>query len=126
MAGKDKEAEYARKNQRVEDALYRAAVGRRMRLRKPVKVKEETNRPGEGKQVLERMVMVEEERYVEPKITAQMFWLKSRMPELWGGGDKVLREVEDEIRPVLEAYAGLLENPAPDRELQDMEDSGDA
>ena len=122
MAAGTEEAEYEKKNQRVQNALYKAAIGYKVKLKKPVKVKEETNRPGEGKQVVERMVTVEEEKYVEPKITAQMFWLKSRMPELWGNGDKVLGEVEEEIRPVLEAYADLLENAAPERGLEDMED----
>ena len=122
MAAERNGTDYEKKNQRVENALYRAAIGYKVKLKKPVKVKEETNRPGEGKQVVERMATGEEEKYVEPKITAQMFWLKSRMPELWGNGDKVLGEVEEEIRPVLEAYADLLENAAPERGLEDMED----
>ncbi len=122
MTGKSNGDEYEARNIRVQNALYRAALGYKVKLKKPVKVKEETNRPGEGKQVVERMATGEEEKYVEPKITAQMFWLKSRMPELWGNGDKVLGEVEEEIRPVLEAYADLLENAAPERGLEDMED----
>ena len=122
MAAERNGTDYEKRNQRVENALYRAAIGYKVKLKKPVKVKEETNRPGEGKQVVERMATGEEEKYVEPKITAQMFWLKSRMPELWGNGDKVLGEVEEEIRPVLEAYADLLENAAPERGLEDMED----
>ena len=122
MAAERNGTDYEKKNLRVENALYRAAIGYKVKLKKPVKVKEETNRPGEGKQVVERMATGEEEKYVEPKITAQMFWLKSRMPELWGNGDKVLGEVEEEIRPVLEAYADLLENAAPERGLEDMED----
>ena len=122
MAAERNGTDYEKRNQRVENALYRAAIGYKVKLKKPVKVKEETNRPGEGKQVVERMATGEEEKYVEPKITAQMFWLKSRMPELWGNGDKVLGEVEEEIRPVLEAYADLLENAAPERGLEDIED----
>ena len=122
MAAERNGTDYEKKNLRVENALYRAAIGYKVKLKKPVKVKEETNRPGEGKQVVERMATGEEEKYVEPKITAQMFWLKSRMPELWGNGDKVLGEVEEEIRPVLEAYADLLENAAPERGLEDIED----
>ncbi len=122
MAAERNGTDYEKRNQRVENALYRAAIGYKVKLKKPVKVKEETNRPGEGKQVVERMATGEEEKYVEPKITAQMFWLKSRMPELWGNGDKVLGEVEEEIRPVLEAYADLLENAVPERGLEDMED----
>ncbi|MBQ9299671.1 MAG: hypothetical protein IJ214_04095 [Clostridia bacterium] len=125
MAVNAEEAEYEKKNQKVQNALYKAAIGYKVRLKKPVKVKEETNRPGEGKQVVERMVTVEEEKYVEPKITAQMFWLKSRMPEKWGDGERVLGEVQEEITPVLEAYADVLERTAETRRIEDMED-GDA
>lgn len=116
------ESDYEKKNMRVQNALYRAAIGYKVKMRKPVKVKEETNKPGEGKQVVERMVTVEEEKYVEPKITAQMFWLKSRMPTVWGNGEQVLGEVEREISPVLEEYADLLEHPLPERSLEDVTD----
>ena len=122
MAAGTEEAEYEKKNQRVQNALYKAAIGYKVKLKKPVKVKEETNRPGEGKQVVERMVTVEEEKYVEPKITAQMFWLKSRMPEKWGEGERVLGEVREEITPVLEAYADLLERTCEERSIEDRED----
>ena len=121
-AATEKEAEYEKKNLRVENALYKAAVGYKVKVVKPVKVKEETNRPGEGKQVTERVVTVREEKYVEPKITAQMFWLKSRMPALWGQGDRVLGEVEAEMRPILETYADVLEDTMPGRELEDGEE----
>ena len=125
MAAGAEEAEYAKKNERVQNALYRAAIGYKVKLKKPVKVKEETNKPGEGKQVVERVVTVEEEKYVEPKITAQMFWLKSRMPERWGNGEQVLSDVQAEITPVLEAYADVLEHAEQARSIEDMED-GDA
>ena len=125
MAAGAEEAEYAKKNERVQNALYRAAIGYKVKLKKPVKVKEETNKPGEGKQVVERVVTVEEEKYVEPKITAQMFWLKSRMPERWGNGEQVLSDVQEEITPVLEVYADVLEHAEQARSIEDMED-GDA
>ena len=125
MAARADETEYEKKNEKVQNALYKAAIGYKVKLKKPVKVKEETNRPGEGKQVVERMVTVEEEKYVEPKITAQMFWLKSRVPEKWGNGEQVLGEVREEITPVLEAYADVLEQTEDVRSIEDMED-GDA
>lgn len=119
------EEDYGKKNKQVENALFRAATGYKVKLKKPTKVKEESNRPGEGKLVAERVVMETEEKYVEPKITAVMFWLKSRMPEKWGNGDRVLGEVEQEMRPVLETYADLLDHPVPGRLLEEMEDEPD-
>jgi len=122
MTEKRRAPEAERQTERVERALFRAATGYKMKIRKPVKVKEETNRPGEGKQVIERVVTVEEQVYVEPKITAQMFWLKSRKPEIWGG--KALREAGEELVPVMEAYADMLEHPARDRTLEEITDEG--
>lgn len=123
MTGKSNGDEYEARNIRVQNALYRAALGYKVKLKKPVKVKEETNRPGEGKQVVERMVTVEEQKYVEPKITAQMFWLKSRMPEQWGSA--VPDGTAGDMEPVLETYARLLDEAVPDRPLEDLEDDGE-
>ena len=115
----------ARRNEQVEQALFKLATGHVVTLKKPVKVKEETNRPGEGKQTGESVITVQEQVYVEPKITAQMFWLKSRRPELWGQGDRTLREVEQEITPVMAAYGGMLEAPFSSRSVEETEEAGD-
>ena len=123
MTGKSNEGDYEAQNIRVENALCRAAVGYKVKLKKPAKVKEETNAAEEGKRVVEKMVTVEEEKYIEPKMEALMFWLKSRMPEKWGNGDKVLAEVE-EMRPVLETYADVLDGPVAERKLEDAADDG--
>ncbi|MBQ9198362.1 MAG: hypothetical protein IJ157_14160 [Clostridia bacterium] len=119
MDGED----YAEKNRQVEEALFMAATGHTVKLKTPLKIKEETNRPGEGKQVFERVVTRTEEKYVEPKITAAMFWLKCRMPEKWGSGDRALEETQREMTPVLETYADMLENPVPERSLEEMDDA---
>ena len=105
----EKDTKYGTKNLRVESALYRAAVGYKVKLKKPVKVKEEYNRPGEGKQVVERMVTVEEEKYVEPKITAQMFWLKNRCPDRWR--EKPPEAVPAPENNLLEILRQTLEDP---------------
>lgn len=115
------EEEYEKQNKRIEKALFRAATGYKIKLKSTVKVKEETNKPGAGKEAVERVVPVVEEKYVEPKITAAMFWLKSRMPEKWGGGERTANAAED-MTPVIEAYASLIDNPMPGRELEEGED----
>lgn len=120
MAGNTGKRDFDRQNARVEKALFKAATGYMVKQKKPVKVKEETNRPGEGKQVTERLITVEEQVYVEPKITAQMFWLKSRMPGVWGAGD---REAGLDIAAadVLESYAEVLDHPVPERGLEELD-----
>ena len=110
---------YDSRNEAVEKALFDAATGHVIRLKKPVKVKKETNRPGEGKQVAEQMRTVVEEVYVEPKITAQMFWLKCRMPETWGTGE---RTAEPEMPDAAETCAALVRAPVPTRGLEDADD----
>jgi len=108
----------------VEKALFEAATGHVVTLRKPVKVKEEKNRPGEGKQTEEKIVYAREQVYVAPKITAQMFWLKCRRPEIWGGGGRAA-EAEQEMASVAETYAYLLNSPLPVRTLEALEAAED-
>ena len=106
------ERDFEKENAKVEKALFQAATGHVVRLKKPVKVKEETNRPGEGKQVVEQV-------YVEPKITAQMFWLKSRMPEVWGNGERAA--MAPETADVMESYAELLDHPVKERCMEEAD-----
>ena len=55
----------------VENAMYRAALGYHIT---------------ESKQILGRngeLITLNSERYVQPSISAQIFWLKNRQPEKW-------------------------------------------
>lgn len=69
----------------VENALYKSAVGYVQTLRKPVKIRIVEYDPATGKKVseLERWITVEEEVLVPAQVTAQIFWLKNRKPDLW-------------------------------------------
>ena len=67
----------------VENALLKSALGYTYKVRKPVKLKEEKQKPGVGKVVTERIEYVEEEIYVPANITAQIFWLKNRKSKYW-------------------------------------------
>lgn len=59
----------------VENALYKSAMGFTKKVRKPVKLRQRG-----GAEVVE---YVEEEIYVPPQVTAQIFWLKNRKPNKW-------------------------------------------
>lgn len=59
----------------VENALYRSALGFKQTVRKPIKLRRK-----DGSEYID---YGEEEIYVPPNITAQIFWLKNRKPEFW-------------------------------------------
>ena len=67
----------------VENALLKSALGHVVTLKKPIKVKIEKQKVGEGKVVEERIHYVDEEVYVPPQVVAQIFWLKNRRPDKW-------------------------------------------
>lgn len=69
----------------VENALYKSAMGFMQKVKKPVKIREVEYDPKSGKKIKEseKWVQVEEEIYVPPQVTAQIFWLKNRKPDQW-------------------------------------------
>ena len=69
----------------VENALYKSALGHVQKVKKPVKVKLIDYDPKTGRKIRETEAWqaVEEEIYVPPQVTAQIYWLKCRKPELW-------------------------------------------
>lgn len=69
----------------VENALYKSAIGFMQKIKKPVRIKEVEYDPATGKKVREseKWVQVEEEIYIAPQVTAQIFWLKNRKPDQW-------------------------------------------
>ena len=69
----------------VEDALYKSACGYYVKVKKPVRIKRVEYDPATGKKTAEQETWqaVEEEVYIAPQVTAQIFWLKNRKPEQW-------------------------------------------
>ena len=67
----------------VENALFKSATGYTVKVMKPMKLKEEKQKVGEGRIVTERVEYVEEEVYIPPQTAAQVFWLKNRRPDKW-------------------------------------------
>lgn len=74
----------------VENALLLKAMGFKETVRKAVKVKEVQYKDGKRVSEKEHIEYADEEVFVPPDTTAQIFWLKNRRPEQWR--DK--REVE--------------------------------
>jgi hypothetical protein len=69
----------------VENALYKSALGFMQKIRKPVKVKIVDYDPKTGRKIRETETWqaIEEEIYIAPQVTAQIFWLKNRKPDQW-------------------------------------------
>ena len=69
----------------VENALYKSACGYTVKVRKPVRSRRVEYDPVTGRKTAEQEVWqaVEEEIYIQPQVTAQIFWLKNRKPEQW-------------------------------------------
>lgn len=67
----------------VENALLKKALGFKETLIKPIKVKEVKYKDGKRISEIEHIEQVEEEVYIPPDTTAQIFWLKNRLPDKW-------------------------------------------
>ena len=79
----------------VENALLKSALGYVQTVKKPIKVKRIRTLKGTGTIEEEEIKYVDEEVYIAPNITAQIFWLKNRRPHIW-------REKQAETPPAAE------------------------
>ena len=69
---------------KVQNATYMLATGYTVKVKKHIKLKK-IYYDKKGKKVEEEYTQaVEDEQYIPPNATTQMFWLKKRMPEKWG------------------------------------------
>ena len=68
---------------KVENALFERAMGGKVTLKRPYKVKRTIFQNGKKVREEEEMVMADYEEYVIPDTTAQIFWLKNRRPDKW-------------------------------------------
>lgn len=76
----------------VENALLNKAMGFKVTVKKSYKVKDVEYDNGRKVKESERIEMVDEEQYIPPDTTAQIFWLKNRKPAEWR--DKQNVEIE--------------------------------
>lgn len=90
----------------VENALLKRALGQTIKVKKPIKLKHKGQIPGKGLIEDERIEFVEEEVYIPPDTTAQIFWLKNRRPDKWR--DKVDAPITaDKNAPIFELLRKL-------------------
>lgn len=107
----------------VENALFKSATGEIKKLRKPIKVKTEKSAPGKGKIVEERIEYVEEEIYIPPQVTAQIFWLKNRKASNWKDkpeSDNFNDALQEMLKNITQIN-NIVTQPAPNRNIEELE-----
>ena len=79
-------------DRKVEDSLFERACGGTHKVKKAFKLKETYYDKQGRKCERERIEYAEEEVYIPGDTTAEIFWLKNRMPDKWK--DKRIMEAE--------------------------------
>lgn len=67
----------------VENSLLRKALGFKETVKKAIKIKNVEYSNGKRLRETEEVVLVDEEVFVPPDTTANIFWLKNRKPKEW-------------------------------------------
>ena len=63
--------------------MYKSATGYTVKVKKPVKLKTRKQLKDKGLIETEKIEYVEEEIYIRPDTTAQIYWLKNRRRGKW-------------------------------------------
>lgn len=109
----------------VENALLRKATGETRTIRKPIKVKEVLYEDGKRISEKEHIEYADEEIYIPPDTTAQIFWLKNRKPEQWRDKRVVDDSCSDKAEQLIQnmqTIADILQHPAGNRSIEDFEE----
>lgn len=105
----------------VENELYESCKGRTVTIKKPIKVKKVRVKDGERFET-EIVEQHDEEIYIPPNTTAQIFWLKNRRPDRWR--DKPDEKKNDGVQDLLkniQTMADIIRKPMPNRNIEDYE-----
>ena len=101
----------------VENALYKSATGYIVKVRKPMRLRSR-RKTGDAELIEEeRIEYVEEEVYVRPDVTAQIYWLKNRRRGRWCDRPPEIDMAQaDENDGFLEALSGTAAEDWSDEE----------
>lgn len=78
----------------VENSLYKSATGYYVTIKKPMKIKTKKQLAGKGTIEEERVEYYDEEIYIPPNPTSQIFWLKNRRPDKWRDKPETVENVD--------------------------------
>ncbi len=76
-------------DEEVEDALHRSTIGYIVTLKKPMKLRDENG--------AEHVEYVQEEIYVAPSVTAQIFYLRNRKKDRWKNNPEETTGYKEEL-----------------------------
>lgn len=107
----------------VENALLKKALGFSVMLKKPIKVRTKKQLKDKGTIEEERIEYAEEEMYIPPDTTAQIFWLKNRRPDKWRDKPKEAAQEETPDDGFLAALNGKAAEIWADGDDNEQEDS---
>lgn len=82
----------------VENALLQKALGFKETIKKGIKVKEVLYTDGKRTSEKEHIEYVDEEVFIPPDTTAQIFWLKNRKPKEWRDKQEIEHSGETGVR----------------------------
>lgn len=85
----------------VENALLQKSLGITKTVKKPIKIKEVIYDNGKRMSEKERIEYADEEVFIPPDTTAQIFWLKNRRPDKWRDKQKEENDTDNKITIVL-------------------------
>jgi hypothetical protein len=100
----------------IEDSMAKLAQGHYVKVKKPIKMRTEKRlkkKDKDGREyetgviVEEHIEYVEEEIYIPPNVTAQIFWLKNRKPDQWK--DKREQSISTKDGVLADLISGLKE-----------------
>lgn len=101
----------------IENALHDSARGYFVTVKEPMKLKRVRQRAGEGRVEEEYIEYVDRQQYIPPQTAAQIFWLKNRKADDWREKREVEANITDEVFKNMRTIATLINNPAPDIEI---------
>lgn len=109
----------------VEDSMVKLALGHYVTVKKPMKIRTEKRlkkKDKDGREyetgviVEEHIEYVDEQVYIPPNVTAQIFWLKNRKPDQWK--DKREQVVSTKDGVLADLISGLKEPVAESFEAE--------
>lgn len=87
---------------KIENALKDKAMGYYVTVKKPIKVKTKKQLKDKGLIEEEHIEYVDEQVYIPPDTTAQIFWLKNRRPDRWRDKADVFVEDAEPVKVVFD------------------------
>lgn len=109
----------------VENALLAKALGISKTVKKPFKVKEVLYDNGKRISEKEHMEYADEEVYIPPDTTAQIFWLKNRKPGEWRD-KRTVDTNNDTASNLLEIISNGMKEDISKDDIQELQQAADA